>query len=167
MKYYAGIGSRSTPKESMTVMTLLAQTMQKQGYVLRSGGAGGADSAFEAGVTDPALKEIYLPWENFNGNSSPLYTPTKRAFELAEQYHPVWNRLSAAAKKLMARNVHQVLGADCETPVDFIVCWTPGGKGEGGTGQALRIAKHRFIPICDLGRFDLDVVDKFVKENAK
>ena len=53
----------------------------------------------------------------------------------------------------MARNGYQVLGADLQTPTDFIICYTKDGKGEGGTGQALRIAKDYDIQVCDFGRF--------------
>ena len=37
----------------------------------------------------------------------------------------------------MARNVHQVLGADLKTPVKMIICWTPDGSldGKGTTEQ--------------------------------
>lgn len=52
--------------------------------------------------------------------------------------------------KLHARNCYQVLGADLRTPTQFVICWTPRGSGEGGTGQALRIAKAYNIPIFDL-----------------
>ena len=40
------------------------------------------------------------------------------------------------------------------TPSDFVICWTKGGKGQGGTGQALRLARDYNIPIFDCGNFD-------------
>ena len=54
----------------------------------------------------------------------------------------------------MGRNVHQVLGYDLETPTDFIVCYTKDDKDQGGTGQALRIAYDRTIPIIDFRKDD-------------
>lgn len=33
------------------------------------------------------------------------------------------------------------------------ICWTKNGSGQGGTGQALRIAKAYNIPIFDAGKF--------------
>ena len=75
------------------------------------------------------------------------------AFEIAENFHPNWGRLSQGAQKLQARNSHQVLGQNLETPSSFIVCWTEGGKGSGGTGQAIRIAKHHGIKVIDFGVF--------------
>jgi hypothetical protein len=120
-----------------------------KGYILRSGGAEGADSFFEE-FSLPEQREIYLPWRNFNNNNSDLYTPMDAAYKIAEKYHPGWLRLSFGAKKLMARNVHQVLGQDLKTPCQFIICWTKDGKASGGTGQAIRIATSMDIPVYNL-----------------
>jgi hypothetical protein len=153
MKFYAGIGSRKTPPEVLRAMTSIARTLDAAGYILRSGAAEGADSAFEAGA-DPKRKEIWLPWHGFNMHTSPLL-PSPEAFVLAAEVHPAWTRLSRGARALHARNGCQILGADLRTPVDFVVCWTPEGDGSGGTGQALRLAVRNGIPIFDLGLGDL------------
>ena len=47
----------------------------------------------------------------------------------------------------MARNTYQVLGLDLMSPVDFVICWTPLGRDDGGTGQAIRIANAHNIPV--------------------
>lgn len=137
MKVYTGIGSRITPIEVCRKMTIIAKTMNMHNYTLRSGGAIGADSAFELGSTN---KEIYLPWKNFNGNSSELYPPSDRAMSLAEKYHSHWKYLKEPAKKLLARNVHQILGHNCDTPTEFVICWCQ-DENKGGTSFALKIAK--------------------------
>ena len=152
MKYYAGIGSRETPQEFLEFFTKLAKFLYSKGYTLRSGGANGSDRAFEIGAKNK--KEIYLPWVGFNGNSSKLVVKDVRAFKIASKYHPRWNYLSQGAKLLQARNSHQILGWDLNTPSDFVICWTKGGKGQGGTGQALRLARGYNIPIFDCGNFD-------------
>ena len=149
-KTYSGIGSRQTPPRILDLMTKIASFMEKQGYILQSGGAPGADNAFESGVANPEMKMIYLPWLKFNGNTSPLYKVSKAAITLASYFHPSWYKLTEAAKLLMARNGYQVLGKDLNTPVEMIICYTPHGKIEGGTGQAMRIAKHFNIPIFNL-----------------
>lgn len=146
MNYYAGIGSRETPPDILALMTKIAVSLAKSGHILRSGGADGADSAFEAGANE---KEIYLPWLGFNGNPSKLL-PSKEAFIMAEKFHPAWHKCSHAARKLHARNCHQVMGKDLKTPSAFIICWTKGALGGGGTGQAIRIAKAHDIPVHDL-----------------
>jgi hypothetical protein len=154
MPYYAGIGSRETPPEINRVMTEAANFLYSHGYVLRSGGANGADSAFEAGVPDDTMKEIYLPWKNFNGNKSRLFEISEEALQLASQFHPAWDLLSYGVRKLIARNGYQVLGYDLNTPVSFVLCWTKGGKDIGGTAQAIKIAKSRGIPVFNLYFFE-------------
>lgn len=147
MKAYAGIGSRKTPKNILTLMTRVARRLDELGFVLRSGGAHGADIAFELGA---GRKEIYLPWRNFNKNDSHLCRPALLAYEIARKHHPAWDRCSPAARKFHARNVHQVLGQDLASPADFVLCWTPEGRVTGGTGQAMRIAEHYGVPVVNM-----------------
>lgn len=46
---YAGIGSRSTPDDVIDKMHVLGEHFAHKGWLLRSGAADGADSAFEHG----------------------------------------------------------------------------------------------------------------------
>lgn len=150
--YYTGIGSRQTPQSVRPEIAKIATWLGERGWILRSGAAPGADAWFEI---SSARTEIYLPWPHFMGHGSRLHTPSTEATRLAARHHPAWDRLSEAAKKLHARNSHQVLGADLKTPSAFVVCWTPGGRLEGGTAQALRIAAAYQIPIFNLANDDL------------
>ena len=129
LKYYAGIGSRETSNEILEYFSKLGTFFTKKGYTLRSGHAQGADKAFEIG-NDKAngLKEIYLPWKNFEGSNSNLFTTNPKAIVIAKQFHPYWAKLSDGARSLQSRNSHQVLGLDLETPSEFIICWTKGGQ---------------------------------------
>lgn len=153
---YAGIGSRETPEPICRTMYEIAGILARKGYTLRSGGAKGADQAFEFGCDDMVLgkKEIYLPWKGFMDNDSLLCPPTPAAYSEARRFHPNWIGLTESGRALMARNAHQVLGSNLLTPVDFILFWTKDGKASGGTGQALRMAKHYEIPTCWVGRQD-------------
>jgi len=149
--YYAGIGSRSTPPQILSVMTEVAQYLDNLGWILRSGGAEGADKAFEAGARNP---DIYLAED-----------ATEAALKMAAQYHPAWHRCSDYAKKLHARNCMIVLGRDLTNPVKFVVCWTPGGKVTGGTGQALRMAVALKIPVLNMAiQSELDKILKKIKK---
>lgn len=150
-KIYTGIGSRETPQIALSCFTTLAMMLAQEGYTLRSGGAEGADSAFEKGAGDN--KEIYLPWKNFSNNPSNNFVVSEEALEMAAKYHLYWDRCSPGARKLHGRNCYQVLGLDLKSPTDFIVCYTKDGKGGGGTGQALRIAKDLGIKIFDAGSY--------------
>ncbi len=149
---YAGIGSREAPYDVELESTIqqIVEYCESLGLTMVSGGAPNMDTRFEKYIKNPSKKKIYLPWKGFNGNKSTLFEPSPEAFEIAAKFHPAWNRLTTPVRKLMARNTHQVLGGDCNSPIIFIVCWTPGGKYQGGTSQAMRIADHYRIPIINL-----------------
>jgi len=162
MDYYTGIGARKTPGKFFGEMTQIAEYLYKQDYILRSGGADGADLAFEKGAKDK--KEIYLPWKGFNNSNSDLYEIPDEAFKIAEKIHPAWERCKDEWKKFHARNVLQVLGKDLNTPSDFVVCWTKGGIIVGGTGIAMRIAKLYDIPLFNLAvNEDYDKIMKKIR----
>ena len=142
-KYYSGVGSRESPNDVMLAMTEIAIRLDLRSYILRSGGADGADLAFERGATN---KEIWVPWKKFNGSESTLL-PSPEAFELAKTIHPVWHKLTRGAQRLHARNCHQVLGGDLNTPSSFLLCWTKDAKATGGTATAINLALQRNIPV--------------------
>lgn len=161
---YAGIGSRETPHETLEIMCQIGKALADRDWLLRSGGAEGADEAFIMGCESDVIDcigeggecEIFLPWPSFQGwdhrGRTPwIYDePTDEAFDMAAEYHPRWNYLRQGARKLHARNMHIVLGRGLGDPVDLVICWTPGAKVAGGTGQALRVALDLGIPIRNL-----------------
>ena len=146
---YAGIGSQETPDNVLHEIVELANTLSQLNYILYSGGAPGADSAFESGASK---KIIFLPWNGFNGKKEDgeIYIVPKYNLDYVKKYHPRPTQLSESGLKFMSRNTYQVLGPDLRSPVDFVVCWTKDGKASGGTGQALRIANDKGIPIFNL-----------------
>ena len=152
MRKYAGIGSRSTPSGVLALMREIGRQNAEAGWLLRSGGADGADSAFEQGCHSVGGKmEIFLPWAGFNKNRSNLCTVKPEAFQLASQIHPAWNILSYGAKKLHARNCYQILGSSLDDPVECVICWTPNGEAVGGTATAIALAGRYKIPVYNLG----------------
>lgn len=151
VKYYAGIGSRKTPDDILKMMTQIAEGLSRN-YILRSGGADGADSAFEKGAADKKIS--YIPWPGFNGSTEECIAVSSAAMKMAGEFHPGWMYLSYPVKKLHARNCYQILGEDLETPSDFVICWTPGGEEVGGTAQAIRVAKANRIRIFNLALED-------------
>ena len=148
-RYYSGVGSRKTPPTIQDTMRRIAESLSGQGFTLRSGGADGADSAFEDGA-GPA-KEILVPWPNFNGRSHGITPPNpEHAMALAARHHPGWRNCGQAARTIHARNVCIVLGPDLATPSEFVICWTPDARASGGTGQAVRVARAYGIPVIFL-----------------
>lgn len=136
---YAGIGSRSTPEPVLLEMQNIAMQLALRGWVLRSGLAEGADTAFDKGRKVVGAKAVLR-----------TRTTHQPAIDHAQLFHPAWDRCSDIAKALHARNSLVMLGDWLDKPVSFVVCWTPGGAVTGGTGQALRIAAHHSIPVFNL-----------------
>ena len=167
-RVYAGIGSRKTPEAVLETMERIGRTMARLGWTLRSGAADGADTAFEAGAEqERGAREIWLPWPGFNGRTADgatirVGTSSQANRDLARQSHPAWHALRDAVQKLMVRNVHQVLGPEpgSSPPSDVVICWTPDGAGEGGTGMAIRLAERHGIPVVDLGTRDLPRLER-------
>lgn len=175
---YTGIGSRKTPGNILHSMVQVGEFMYNAGHTLRSGGAQGADRAFEIGADQafgkarnarfgdvdaidiPELKEIYLPAYKWCGSDSPFYGVCEDAQRVAALFHPTWDRLSYFVKKLMGRNAYQILGHDLKTKTDFVVCWTPDGRITGGTGLALRMAVYHGIPVLNFGNLTLDEMNE-------
>ena len=148
---YAGIGSRETPKEVMDQMTELAKELESRGYTLRSGGAQGADTAFERGAT--SKKEIFPGGQKAGEREMKIAReihPNPQALDNSKNPAFVWN--------LMARNTNQVFGKNLNTPVDFVIAYTQDGLTDytkrsiksGGTGQAIDMASRKGIPVINL-----------------
>lgn len=146
--YYTGVGSRKTPVEVCQLMTEIARKAAAKGWCLRSGGAERADQAFELGAGEN--KEIYLPWRGYSGNRSPRYGVDSAALKLAEEYCPGLLERPEGVRKLLARNVYQVLGQSLNEPSSFVVCYTTDGKASGGTRIAMNLAHDWSIPVFNL-----------------
>lgn len=161
LKTYAGIGSRQTPAQIIQFIYKISAHLEQCGFVLRSGGARGADVAFQRYVKQ---REIFLPQYSFNGftpnNIGMIDVTTLDNYNIAKaiasKYHPKWKYISTDAKRMMTRNVYQVLGLNLSHPSNFIICWTQDGafnltsSTTGGTGQAIRMAVDLNIPVYNL-----------------
>lgn len=155
---YAGIGSRSAPLGTRGCCVTVARKMREQGWILRSGGAEGCDTAFAKGAGDQA--EIFLPWPDFGqemyAEPSPWFErpvelprPSSMALKMVSTFHPAPSRLSWAAKQLHGRNCHIILGRHLDAPVDRVICWTL-DEHRGGTSFALRVARAHDIEVHNL-----------------
>lgn len=136
-KTYAGIGSRETPAHVLKYMSYLAKILEKAGFVLNTGDAGGADASFRNVVSN---KNVYKASH-----------ATEQSMLLAKTFIPHWDRLNEYSKKLHGRNPFQVLGKDLNSPVDFCICYTEKGKLIGGTRTCIVICQKYNIPCFNLG----------------
>jgi len=104
--------------------------------MLRSGGAEGADKAFERGAR--TRKEIFRPID-----------ATPEAMAEAASVHPAWHYCSEEAKKLHGRNAQILLGYDLTVPAKFVAAYTLTPE-RGGTSLGLRLAKKHNIMTFNL-----------------
>ncbi len=163
MKYFTGVGSRETDEEGCELLFSASKYLASQEYILRSGGAEGADVACEKGCDlVQGVKEIYIPWKGFNKSNSILIGSCNKAQDMASKLHPAWEKCSKWARILHGRNCYQVLGKTLDKPSDLLICWTPNGEVRGGTATAIKLAISNNIPIYNFGRYD-DII-KFEKD---
>jgi len=145
MRYYTGVGSRQTPQVVLVLMRQIALAMANLQYTLRSGGAKGADSAFESGAGHN--KQIFYAMDC-----------TPAAMKIARRFHPAWSRCDNYARRLHGRNAFQVLGPNLNEPSAYCICWTKDGCishktrsfDTGGTGTAISIAEAYGVPVINL-----------------
>jgi len=156
MPAYAGIGARKTPEDVLEMMRLIAIRLASIGYTLNTGAAKGADQAFANGALGGfGTVQLFLPWTTYeqewisslSGDVQlhVLQPADTEAYQSVYDYHPYAQNLSGGIIKLHARNFCIMRG------VDKVFCWTPNGAITGGTGQAIRIALDRGIPVYNLG----------------
>lgn len=158
---FAGIGGRDTPPDIGVKMMFIAQDYAKRGWILRSGGARGADTAFENGYKDhPHLKEIFLPYKLYEGNTSPLYErPPQAAYDLIDRMWPDVKFRSDNVRTMFARNCQQILGANLDDQSDLVICWTRFGKVVGGTGKSIQLANKFGVPVINLYNENVGLYD--------
>lgn len=175
-----GIGSRETPPFDLTLMTRIAEAVEKRGGTGRSGGAGGATLHSNGDFQILPISQFIIRGRGFlpkdmteddvtaylgrkrpsSGPGAPILMGNAieaRAMEMAARYHPAWEKCSQGAKKkkkLHTRNMPQVLGETLNKKASLVVAWTIDGKATGGTGQPLRIAADLGIPIANLKNLD-------------
>lgn len=204
---YAGIGSRETPMEVLELMTKASAWLGAKGYALQSGGAIGADMAFEGKAYPKTLtagsydvvnkkgkvvlkagqvvkigsKEYTDAYYAFTDKSTKgsivgsdwsekVNVPNTKSFSsfdvinnkfgnankvraIANELHPFLKGKDQWVEALMARNTYQIFGSNLDTPVDFVLFYAKEGESlrpEGGTGQAVEMARLKGIPTVNM-----------------
>lgn len=159
---YAGIGSRTITIDEATAIQRVASKLSSIGYTLYSGNAPGSDINFQIGSNSNCV--LYLPWKDFNTKDYDVNKSidrcvvgdTKEGLESVINFHPSPKGLSRGGKSLMCRNYHQVMGYKAYPVVSFVLCCAnykvveDKMQVEGGTGQAVRIANTKGIPVFNI-----------------
>lgn len=158
---YAGIGSRTiTPRET-AIIKKVAFELSKKDFILFSGNAVGSDIAFQIGSQGKCV--LFLPKQNYNNhqynvnNSLDHYDlGDSELGKKAISLHPNKNSLGKYDIQYMCRNYHQVAGYAKYPPASLVICCATYTIVEnkmqvsGGTGQAVRIANSKNIPIINI-----------------
>ena len=163
MIYYAGIGSKNTPKSCLDFMTKIGRVCAKKGLILRSGGYGEADCAFERGCDqEGGSKEIF---------ASKHIVEHDWAIKMAREvcWEASLSRMKPYTRSLIIKNMYQVFGDHSEQlrPIKFVVFYCDNdpllqGKNNDVTRYAVRSAHHHLIPHFNL-RTDQVRFAEFIK----
>lgn len=149
------IGARVTPPAITDEMRKIAHFFAKNGAIVRTGKAAGADAAAVEGCILAkkagklkAKPEVYIPWNGYGKEYTQewdiLLGDDTTASKVAERMHPAWERCSGGVRKLYTRNVGQILGKDLDTPTDLVLYWCKemNRKPTGGTALAVNLGEE-------------------------
>lgn len=169
---YAGIGSRETSPELLKEMTKAAAYLDSLGYTLQTGftyksketglDEEGADKAFSDGSKNKILFGPSGIRETKDGKTvSRVYdkSVTEKTYQVVDELHPAPERLTPGAKKLMSRNTNQIFGENLDSTVDFVLFYAKENpsnpmRPQGGTGQAVEMARRKGIPTINMADAD-------------
>lgn len=162
---FAGIGTREATAEEQNLLSDAALMLcRTHGGWCYSGNAPGSDIACMVGAG--RWTTAWLPWDRFNYGD---YHAEKECGDvviagdgpngrkIASETHPAWGRLRDSVRRLIVRDVYQVIGDKTHPKVSFVLCCaTPKGPDDvqGGTGQAVRVANRFNIPVVNVRRRD-------------
>lgn len=138
---YAGIGSRRTPPAILSMMEDVAEELARRGWFLRSGGAEGADLAFERGCDRAGgEKEIFLIDGEFTADEKKISSLTG--------FGAVWGATEDWLH--VVKNCRILFGKNLDEPVGLVLFWDDFG---GATQGVVDIAKRNGIPAIPIGEF--------------
>jgi hypothetical protein len=159
VKVYAGIGSRKTPITILKEIEKISKSLADNNWILRSGGAIGADTAFENGcknsdnyTNNSNICEVFLAKPNYNDvDDYAPYTMEDWAdsMDIAAKHHPVFYKLNYYIKCLHARNVMIILGADLHTPADLVIAYY-NPELNSGTKFGSKLATVYGVPVVNM-----------------
>lgn len=171
--WYTGVGSRHAPTEIVRRCVALAIALQKLNMSLRTGDAIGCDAAFSVGAggrvigTSAGMVERESPacTKDDRGTRVQIFKPTETigwtvgALRACLDYSEDLSRRPELHRRLLLRNMRQVLGPRGEDPSNFLVYWSPEPNcvcidrrksDGGGTRYAVRRAHLSGVPCFHL-----------------
>ncbi len=177
----------NVPNERLEALDRIIEKAEQLGFTFRS--MGDSKDKLNTEVTERATRiEYYLPWAGFNADvDAKLPKPTEKGANIAcwidatkkeainnakgknvprEDIVSDYNLLSPAIKTFNARNVHIVLGDDCETSLNFILVYTECGAEKPKdikwdkaqkSGYYIDVGEKFNIPVFNLSKPDCEL----------
>ena len=137
VRAYAGFGSWNTPAHIVVVIESLGRALAEAGWTLRTGGAAGAESAFERGCDAVGgRKELVGRPADIESASAQFWPETLLP----------WAQLSANTRALLAQSACQILGPDLDAPAKFLAYWKSTDGRSFEIDHALQIAAAHAVP---------------------
>lgn len=147
--YYAGSGAINAPENIIRLMSDIASYMENKGYVLRSCGMEGSDTAFEFGVKSDKNRIIYTINDVIQEN-----------IDMAYNIYPYQDRV-VNGDKYAGMKIIQSLGKCLTKPISLCIVWTESKaitlkeslkkyKTTGNCGILIGICEYYKIPIYNL-----------------
>lgn len=161
--YYAGVGQRKNlPDGVFDAMKDVSKRLRNMGWVLRSGGAEGSDTAFQIGAGKDSI--VYTSTKQEKEKLKHAYGFVMGLDEMTDaqvsearasvmRLHPKHGKgLDEYATGKMARNYWQVVGTDGTMDSAFVACYAD--QNSRGTWQTIRLAKERGIPVFNAAEYE-------------
>ena len=181
-RMFTGSSPVAVPNDKLEVLDRIVAKCNTAGFTFRS--LGDNQDHLNTNLTERVdRKEFYLPWAKFNiAIDAKMSKPSEKAYKVScwlstakreainnakgnnvprEDIVKDFNLLSPAVKTFSARNVHMMLGDDCETALNFMLVYTECGSEKpveikwdlaGKTGNMIEIADRLGIPVFNLAK---------------
>lgn len=75
----------------------------------------------------PNRLRLFLPYRKSNGLNSEHCNPTQEAYDMASEVSPYWNECHSGVRRLLANQLHVVLGAKLCSPAVVLFTYTSDG----------------------------------------
>lgn len=138
-------------------ITALVRKFNEDHFTVRVGGNKDIDEYFEEHMK---LKEVHLPWRNFNEKQSKFTFNSPQANHIAKTFFPAYEKVPDSVKAFLARNVRLVVGNTLKSPILFLITWSPDGAENatetsmktGNVGHLINVASALRVPIFNLAK---------------
>lgn len=149
---YAGIGDVNIPANIQELMKMIGEELAHQGYVLRTGGAKGADTAFMEGCDKAkGIKEIFYPSDiHVNAKTLKIAKEIHGHWEYCENKQPKPGNKYSFPVQAHCRNMKIINGDLLNNPVEFTIAYQDINQVTGGTWQGIKYSKKLGIKVYNL-----------------